>query len=76
MSTPKPTDRSPGPVTVLFDPVADVLDDMAVLGEHWTRNREKGRMPGGIRAAMVLVARELLAHVDQQEPNVAIERKE
>lgn len=44
------------------DPLAAVLDDLAALGEHWTRNRKAGRMPGGIRAAMLLVAREALAH--------------
>lgn len=52
---------------VVLDPVADALDDMAALGQHWTRNRERGRMPGGIRAAMLLVAREVLAHADMQE---------
>ena len=42
------------------DYVADVLDDMAALGEYWKRNRERGRMPNGIRSAMLLVAREAL----------------
>jgi hypothetical protein len=46
---------------LMRDPVADALDDMAALGQHWTRNRERGRMPNGIRAAMLLVAREVLA---------------
>ena len=49
---------------VVTDPVADALDDMAALGLHWTRNRERGRMPSGIRQAMILVARDVLAHVD------------
>lgn len=49
------------------DPVADALDDMAALGLHWTRNRERGRMPRWIRQAMLMVAREALAHVDAQE---------
>ena len=40
------------------DPVADALDDMAALGQHWTRSRERGRMPNGIRAAMLLVPAE------------------
>jgi len=51
-------------LTVLQDPVADALDDMAALGLHWTRNRERGRMPNGIRQAMLLVAREALVHAD------------
>lgn len=51
MNTPK--------LEVVQDPVADALDDLAALGTHWTRNRDRGRMPSGIRAAMVMVAREL-----------------
>lgn len=49
---------------VVTDPVADALDDMAAIGLHWTRNRERGRMPSGIRQAMILVAHEVLAHVE------------
>ena len=45
---------------MMRDPIADALDDMAALGEHWKRNRERGRMPNGIRSAMLLVAREAL----------------
>ena len=56
---------------VVTDPVADALDDMAALGLHWTRNRERGRMPGGIRQAMLLVARELLAHADMADRAMA-----
>lgn len=52
---------------VLRDPVAEVLDDMAALGQHWIRNRERGRMPYAIRTAMLLVARELIALADQNE---------
>ena len=63
---PVPERAFVGELTAMLDPVADALDDMAALGLHWTRNRERGRMPGGIRAAMILVARELLAHEDLQ----------
>jgi hypothetical protein len=56
-----------GQLTVVQDPVADALDDMAALGLHWARNRKRGRMPSGIRAAMILVAREALMHVDLHE---------
>ena len=55
-----------GKLTVMEDPVAHALDDMAALGLNWTRNRERGRMPNGIRQAMLLVAREALAHDDAQ----------
>jgi hypothetical protein len=56
-----------GKLMVMQDPIADALDDMAALGQHWTRNRELGRMPNGIRLAMLMVAREVLAHADMQE---------
>ena len=54
-------------LTVMQDPVADALDDMAALALHWTRNRERGRMPAGIRQAMLLVAREALIHADMAD---------
>lgn len=53
-------DIFPGRLEVLHDPVADLLDDLAALGQHWTRNRERGRMPGAIRQAMLMVARDAL----------------
>lgn len=52
---------------VLADPVADALDDMAGLGEHWRRNRDRGRMPNGIRGAMLLVARDVLMLADAEQ---------
>lgn len=58
-------------LAVRLDPVADALDDMAALGQHWTRNRERGRMPNGIRAAMLMVAREVLALNDAAERDLA-----
>lgn len=61
----------------MADPVADALDDMAALGQHWTRNRERGRMPNGIRTAMLMVAREALAHDESRmreaQQQVAVE---
>ena len=56
---------------MLEDPIADALDDMAALGLHWTRNRERGRMPSGIRQAMLMVAREALAHADMADRAMA-----
>ena len=50
---------------VAHDPIAELLDDMALIGAHWTRNRDKGRSPSAIRAAMILVARDLVALCDQ-----------
>lgn len=62
-----PMDCRVGRIEVVRDPVADALDDMAALAQHWAKNRERGRNPSSIRAAMLMVAREALAHVDQQE---------
>lgn len=44
------------------DPVDDTLDLMAAMAQHWTRNRDQGRTPSGIRAAMLQLAHELLEH--------------
>jgi len=57
---------------VVHDPVADALDDLAALGQHWTRNRESGRMPKGIRAAMLLVARDVLALAGEEGLGVRV----
>jgi hypothetical protein len=57
--------------TALADLVTDALDDLAALGLHWTRNRERGRMPSGIRQAMLIVAQEALAYADMAEREMA-----
>jgi len=49
---------------VKFDYVADALDDMADLCEHWKRNRERGRTPNAIRSALLMLMREALARHD------------
>ena len=49
---------------VKFDDVADALDDMSDLCEHWKRNRERGRMPNAIRSALLMSMREALAMHD------------
>ena len=58
---------------VLQDHVADTLDDLAALGAHWTRNRERGRMPQGIRQAMLIVAREALAYAEASDREMQAE---
>lgn len=55
---------------MFHDPIADALDDMAALGEHWKRNRDKGRMPSAIRQAMLLVAREVLTMADMEQREI------
>lgn len=52
-----------GPMLPPRDHVNDALDDMAALALHWERNRQRGRVPGAIRAAMVMVAQEIAAQV-------------
>lgn len=56
-----------------LDPLSDLLDDLAALGEHWKRNREKGRIPFAVRSAILMVARDALA---QAEANNAEAPKE
>ena len=61
---------------VLQDHVADALDDMAALGEHWSRNRARGRMPNGIRQAMLIVAREALSYAEASDREMEREMSE
>ena len=46
--------------------IAEKLDEMADLSEHWRKNRERGRMPNAIRAAMMMLAKECIA-IEEQE---------
>ncbi len=70
------SDQSPhafeiGPPAPVADPVNDSLDDMAELALHWQRKRLNGRVPVAIRAGMILLAKEIVAHVatDEAIPN-------
>lgn len=70
------SDQSPhafeiGPLAPVADPVNDSLDDMAELALHWQRKRLNGRVPVAIRAGMILLAKEIVAHVatDEAIPN-------
>ena len=63
-------------LVALQDHVADALDDMAALGQHWMRNRERGRMPNGIRQAMLIVAREALAYAEASDREMEREMSE
>lgn len=49
---------------ILKDPIAELLDDMAAMGEHWAKNRERGRTPDAIRRAMLMAARDLVVLAD------------
>lgn len=46
---------------ILRDPVAEKLDEMADLCEHWKRNRSMGRNPTAIRSALLMLAQECIA---------------
>lgn len=46
---------------ILHDPIAEKLDEMADLCEHWKRNRSLGRNPTAIRAALLMLAQECIA---------------
>ena len=53
-----------GSFEVVTDEIANLLDDLAGLGEHWARNRAKGLMPRGIRNAMVQTAQEIALRIE------------
>ena len=56
-------------IETVTDPIADLLDDMAALGQHWERNRQRGRMPAAIRLAMISTAEDILSATFISESN-------
>jgi len=68
---------APGRVEVVQDVIAEKLDEMAELCTHWSRNRDKGRNPSAIRAALLMLAEEvvvLCGSCIHPEKKLAIER--
>lgn len=60
---------TPGALMLVHDDVSQRLDEVADLCEHWKRWREvRGHTPQAIRAALVMLAREvaMLADMEQQ----------
>jgi hypothetical protein len=53
------------------DTIAEKLDEMADLSEHWKRNRDKGRNPNAIRTAMMMLAHEVTLLAQQQDRETA-----
>lgn len=51
---------------IVKDELAEMIDDIAALCEHWSRNRDKGRMPYAIRRAIIMAARDAIAFEDSQ----------
>ena len=57
-------------IEVVHDYVAEKLDEMADLCEHWKRHRERGRNPSAIRAALLMLAQECAALTTPYTPTV------
>lgn len=51
---------APGRIEVVQDVIAEKLDEMSALCEHWQRNRDKGRSSSAIRAALLMLAEEIV----------------
>lgn len=47
--------------------VAEKLDEMADLSEHWKRNRDKGRTPTAIMAAIIILLDEVGSLLDHEK---------
>lgn len=48
----------PRNIEIVRDDIAEKLDEMSDLCEHWKLNRERGRNPTAIRAALLMLAEE------------------
>lgn len=66
-------------IEIQQDVIAEKLDEMADLSEYWKRNRDKGKTPNSIRAAMVMLADEIILLI-QYDPysvvNKIVERQQ
>ena len=58
------------------DTIAEKLDEISDLSEHWKRNRENGRNPNAIRAAMLMLAHEVtaIARAEDEETAAMMDR--
>lgn len=54
----------PQKLEVVTDHMAERLDELAALGEVWSKNRARGHNPVVTRSAMLMAARELVAMAD------------
>ncbi len=58
-------------IRVFKDEIAEKIDEMADLCEHWKKNRENGRHPNAIRSAILMLADEIrLINVMNQVPEM------
>ena len=58
----------PAGIEIRRDFVAEKLDEMADVCEHWKRNREKGRQPNAIRYALLTLAEEVITLAKHKGP--------
>jgi len=63
----------PPKIEVVKDVIAEKLDELSDIGEYWKKNREKGRKPNAIRAAMLMLINEIKLLVDQESHNNPIQ---
>jgi len=54
------------------DLIAEKLDELADLAEYWKKNRDKGRMPTGIRAGMIHLAKDITVEYLESEPDTSL----
>ena len=54
-------------IYVVHDDVSTKLDELADLCEYWRRWRARGVMPSGVRAALIMVAREVIHTADMEQ---------
>ena len=47
-------------IRIVRDLVAEKIDELADVSEYWRKSRDKGRESKAIRAAILMIARELL----------------
>ena len=58
-------------LALVHDDVSQRLDEVADLCEHWKRWREvRGHTPQAIRAALVMLARDVAMLADMEQKNV------
>jgi len=54
-------------IEIVKDEIAEALDELADLCEYWKKNRERGRMPNGVRAGIVTIVNEISFIKHQEE---------
>lgn len=58
---------TPGKTEVHRELIAEKLDEIADVSEYWKKNRDKGRTPNAIRAAILILCEESIALSQMKE---------